>query len=86
MRELKRAVSYMIRISTLGIHGDLHPGAAAAIERTVSLSRAYIRLCELELAMNKTESEAREDERLDARELLDALEDRPDEGGDPDPL
>ncbi len=80
IRALKKAVAHMTRISTLGIHVDLRPGARDAIDRTVSLARAYIRLCELEMKLGQTDEEARENERLDARELLDALEDRPDEG------
>ncbi len=83
IRGLKKAVAHMTRVSTLGIHADLRPGAQDAIDRTVSLARAYIRLCELEMKLGQTDEEARKDapDRLTAPELGAALEGDPHDEG-----
>ncbi|PLS86198.1 MAG: hypothetical protein CYG60_08520, partial [Actinobacteria bacterium] len=53
------------------------------VRDTIALTKEYIRLCELQMALGMNEAEARKGaaERLTAGEVLGALEGDPPEGG-----
>ncbi len=81
--ELKRAVAYLARHTATGMAAHLLGDRTRDVRDTIALTKEYIRLCELQMALGMNEAEARKGaaERLTADEVLGALEGDPPEGG-----
>ena len=82
--ELKKVVARLARLTATGMADDYLQYRRDDVADTLALMKGYIRLCELQMALGMTESEARADvDRLTADEVLAACA-VPTE--DPDPL
>ncbi len=82
LRALKKSVASLARICASGRGYEVHPYRRDDVRDTLELTRQYVRLTELQMALGLTAEEAEADapDRLKAEDLAPLVGDPPDEG------